>query len=339
MQKTIVQVTTHPFGLANDEPRRELERNGWQVRYNPWGRRIKPGEVTNVVKDVHGLVAGTEAYTRQVLEAAKNLKVIARVGVGFDSIDFDTCRERGIVVTYAPEAPADGVAEMTVAQIINLLRKIHDSDKSVRERAWNRYLGFLVREVKIGVLGVGRIGKRVVKLLQAFQPQLYGCDLEPDLEFGESYALPWLNKEELFRTCDLVTVHVPLNDENHHLVSYEEMQSMRQGSYLVNLARGKIVNERALVEALSWKHLAGAAVDVFDTEPYEGPLTRFDNVILTAHIGASAHHSRYLMELGAAEDCVRVLSGEQPLNPVTDDDIGHEIAVETGSRIVGRQGA
>ena len=322
MEKYIVQVTTHPFGLGNDEPRRVLERQGWEVRYNPWGRRIKPDEVAGVVKDVHGLVAGTERYTAEVLEQAKNLRVIARVGVGFDSIDFETCRERGIVVTFTPEAPADGVAEMTVAQIINLLRKIHDSDKSVRERAWNRYMGFLVREVKIGVLGVGRVGKRVIKLLQPFQPQLYGCDLEPDLEFGERYGLPWLSKEELFRTCDLVTIHVPLNDMNYHLVSYDELQSMKRGSYLVNIARGRIVNEQALVEALRWKHLAGAAIDVFETEPYEGPLTKFDSVVLTAHMGASAHRSRYLMELGAAEDCVRVLSGEKPLNPVPDDETG-----------------
>lgn len=322
MEKYIVQVTTHPFGLGNSEPRLVLERTGWEIRYNPWDRRIKPGEVAEIVRDVHGLVAGTEPYPRKVLEQAENLKMIARVGVGFDSIDFDTCRERGIVVTFTPEAPADGVAEMTVAQIINLLRKIHDSDKSVRERAWNRYMGFLVREVKIGVLGVGRIGKRVVKLLQPFQPQLYGCDLKPALEFGERYGLCWLGKKELFQTCDLVTIHVPLNANNYHLVSYDELQSMKRGSYLVNLSRGKIVDEKALVEALSWKHLGGAAIDVFETEPYEGPLTRFDTVVLTAHMGASTHHSRYLMELGAAEDCVRVLSGKTPLNPVTDDDLG-----------------
>jgi D-3-phosphoglycerate dehydrogenase len=321
-EKYIVQVTAHPFGDHNGEPRRVLERNGWEIRYNPYDRRIKPGEVADVVKDVHGLVAGTEPYTREILEQAKNLKVIGRVGVGFDSIDFDTCRERGIVVTFTPEAPADGVAEMTVAQIINLLRKVHESDKSVRERAWNRYMGFLIREVKIGVLGVGRIGKRVVKLLQPFRPQLCGCDLEPDLEFGERYNLPWVSKEELFRICDLVTIHVPLNEMNYHLVSYDELQSMKRGSYLMNIARGKIVDEKALVEALRWKHLAGAALDVFEDEPYEGPLTKFDNVILTAHMGSSTYLCRYLMELGAAEDCVRVLSGEAPLNPVTDDDLG-----------------
>jgi len=319
MSKTIIQVTTHPFGACGEEPRRVLEKQDWEVRYNPYQRRLKQNEVPDLVCDAHGIVAGTEQYPRDLIESACNLKVISRVGVGLDGIDFDACRDRGIIVTYTPEAPADAVAELTVAQIISLLRKTHDSDKSVREGMWNRYLGFLVSEVKIGVLGVGRIGKRIVKLLQPFRPNLYGCDLEPDLEFGEKYNLHWVTKKELFQTCNLVTIHVPLNQNNYHLVSYPELQSMPRDSYLVNLARGKIVDEKPLVEALTWKHLAGAAIDVFEEEPYEGPLSRFDNVILTAHMGASAHRSRFLMELGAAEDCVRVLSGEAPINPVTDE--------------------
>jgi D-3-phosphoglycerate dehydrogenase len=319
MSKKIIQVTTHPFGACGEKPRLVLEQQGWEVRYNPYERRLKAHEVPDLVRDAYGLVAGTEQYTQEIIESARNLKVISRVGVGLDNINFEICRKRGIVVTFTPEAPADGVAELTVAQILNLLRKTHDSDKSVREGAWNRYLGFLVSEVKIGVLGVGRIGKRVVKLLQSFRPNLYGCDLEPDIEFGKKYNLRWVTKEELFQTCNLVTIHVPLNRNNYHLVSYSELQSMPRGSYLVNLARGKIADEKPLVEALTWKHLSGAAIDVFEEEPYEGPLTRFDNVILTAHMGASTHKSRFLMELGAAEDCVRVLSGEAPTNPVTDE--------------------
>jgi len=319
MSETIVQVTTHPFGRCGDEPRLVLERNGWTVRYNPHGRRLKAGEVAELVADAHGVVAGTEPYTREVIEAARDLRVIARVGVGIDNVDFEACRERSVTVTYTPEAPADGVAELTVAHILNLLRRVHDSDRSVREGAWNRYLGFLVREVKIGVLGVGRIGKRVIRLLQPFQPRLYGCDLEPDVEFGRQYGLTWLSRAELFQTCDLVTVHVPMNERNRHLVSYPELQSMRRGSFLVNTSRGPVVDEKALVEALSWKYLGGAALDVFETEPYEGPLTRFDNVVLTAHMGASARRSRYLMELGAAQDCARVLSGQAPLNAVPEE--------------------
>ncbi|MEJ2582597.1 MAG: phosphoglycerate dehydrogenase, partial [Acidobacteriota bacterium] len=297
------------------------EEKGWEIRYNPYDRRLKSSEVPDIVRDAHGIIAGTEQYTPEVMEAARNLEVISRVGVGLDNIPFDICRERGIVVTFTPEAPADGAAELTVGQILNLLRKTHESDKSIREGAWNRFLGFLVREVNIGVLGVGRIGKRVVKLLSSFQPRLYGCDLAPDLEFGEAYGLRWVEKEELFRECHLVTVHVPLNTRNHHLVGGPELQVMRPGGHLVNLARGGIVDEAALTDALTSGHLSGAALDVFEEEPYEGPLTRFDNVVLTAHMGASAHQSRYLMELGAAEDCARVLSGENPVNPVTPADV------------------
>jgi D-3-phosphoglycerate dehydrogenase len=322
VSETIIQVTTHPFGACGDRPRRVLEGLGGEVRYNPYGRRLKPHEVADLVGDCHGVVAGTEPYTREVIEGAPDLKVIARVGVGFDNVDFEACRERGVLVTFTPEAPADAVAELTVCQIINLLRKVHDSDKSVREGAWNRYLGHLVREVKIGVLGVGRIGKRVVRLLQPFQPQVFGCDLAPDLEFGRQYNVTWMSRDELFRTCDLVTVHVPFNEMNRGLVGYEQLQAMPRGGYVINASRGKIVDEKALVEGLSWRHLGGAAIDVFENEPYDGPLTRFDNVVLTAHMGASARRSRFLMELGAAEDCVRVLSGQAPLSPVTDEDRG-----------------
>jgi D-3-phosphoglycerate dehydrogenase len=321
MEPKIVQVMTHPFGASGERPRRVLEEQGWEIRYNPYGRRLKSSEVLDLVRDAHGLIAGTEQYTPEVMEAAQNLRVISRVGVGLDNIPFDICRDRDIAVTFTPEAPADGAAELTVGQILNLLRKTHESDKSIREGAWNRYLGFLIREVKIGVLGVGRIGKRVVKLLSSFQPELFGCDLKPDIEFGEEHNLRWVAKEELFEICNLVTIHVPLNKTNYHLVGAPEMEKMPPGSCLVNLARGGIVDEASLIEALKSQRLSGAAIDVFEDEPYEGPLTRFENVILTAHMGASAHQSRYLMELGAAEDCVRVLSGESPVNPVTEADL------------------
>jgi D-3-phosphoglycerate dehydrogenase len=321
MAKKIVQVMTHPFGASGDKPRRVLEGQGWEIRYNPYERRLKSNEVPGLVRDAHGIIAGTEQYTPEVMEAAKNLRVISRVGVGLDNIPFDICRDRDIAVTFTPEAPADGAAELTVGQILNLLRKTHESDKSIREGAWNRYLGFLIREVKIGVLGVGRIGKRVVKLLSSFQPELFGCDLKPDIEFGEEHNLRWVAKEELFERCHLVTIHVPLNKTNYHLVGAAEMEKMPPGSCLVNLARGGIVDEASLIEALKSRQLSGAAIDVFEDEPYEGPLTRFENVILTAHMGASAHQSRYLMELGAAEDCVRVLSGESPVSPVTEADL------------------
>ncbi len=320
--RKVIQVTTYPFGLCGLKPRKTLESSGCEVRYNPHGRRLKASEVPELVSDAHGIIAGTEPYTQEVIKRAKNLEVIARVGVGLDSVDIETCRQRRIVVTFTPEAPADAVAELTVAHILNLLRGIHESDRSVREGTWNRYLGRLIREVAIGILGVGRIGKRVARLLGPFSPQLYGCDVEPDLEFGQQVGLTWLNHQELFEACDLVTLHVPLVAQTHHLVGESQLRAMKPGSYLVNTARGKVVDEKALVAAIASGGLAGAAIDVYETEPYEGPLSKFDNVVLTAHMGASAYHSRYLMELQAAEDCVRVLKGQPPVNPAADEDFG-----------------
>jgi D-3-phosphoglycerate dehydrogenase len=325
----VIQVTTHPFGASGRRPREVLDTSGWSVRYNPYQRRLKTPEVAELVRDAVAIVAGTEPYTADVIDACPHLRVIARVGVGLDSVDLTAARERGLAVTYTPEAPADAVAELTVAQILNILRRTQESDRSVRERAWNRYMGQLVREVAIGVLGVGRIGKRVVRLLRPFSPHLLACDTSPDLEFGQRHELTWVNRRELFERCDLVTVHVPLTSETHHLVDADLLSAVRPGFMLVNTSRGKVLDEAALVEALREKRIARAALDVFEDEPYEGPLARMDNVALTAHMGASAHHSRYLMELGAAEDCVRVLNGEAPRHSAFDDATG---VFETGDR-------
>ena len=313
--KKIIQVMTHPFGTCGARPREVLEGAGCIVRYNPHGRRLKASEVPELIREASGIIAGTELYTPEAIAAASNLRVIARVGAGLDSVDLPACRRRGILVTYTPQAPADAVAELTVAQVLNLLRRVHESDRSVREGTWNRYMGRLLREVKIGILGVGRIGKRVARLLQPFGAKLFGCDIAPDLEFAARVGLTWLALDELFATCDVVSVHLPLTDRTRGIVGKAQLDAMPGGACLINTARGKIVDEDALTAALAAGRLAGAALDVYASEPYDGPLRQFDNVVLTAHIGASARNSRLLMELGAAEDCVRVLRGEKPENP------------------------
>jgi len=228
------------------------------------------------------------------------LKVISRVGIGLDNVPLETCKSLGIAVTYTPSAPSQGVAELTLGNIINLCRQILMSDRSVREGAWNRYMGTLLSEMTIGIVGVGRIGKKVVELLQPFKPKIIGCDLIPDYDFGKKYNLEWDEKEEIFQKGDLVSLHIPYNEKNHHYLDRKTIAQMRTGSYIINTSRGPIVDESAIVDALSQKHLGGAALDVFEKEPYEGILSRFENVVLTAHIGASAKACRYLMELGAA---------------------------------------
>jgi len=311
-----ILVATYPFGLCGEKPVNILKDSGYEIIYNSLGRRLKGNEVIDMIEDIDGVIAGTEPYNKDIIEKAKKLKVISRVGVGLDNVDFDACKNNGVILTYTPEAPAEGVADLAVAQIINLLRGIIISDKSIRNGIWERYMGSLVSEKKIGILGVGRIGSRVIKRLKSFGAKvIFACDLVPKVEMDD---IIWMSKEELFKNCDIVSIHIPMSKNNFHCVSMKEMSIMKEGSFIINTSRGPIINEKDLISLLYNKHLGGAALDVFENEPDVGSLKEFDNVILTAHIGASARQSRYLMELGAAEDCVRVLNGEKPVNQVTE---------------------
>ena len=317
-----VLIGTHPFGATGRKPLDLLEQTGWTLIQNPYGRRLKADEVGKHLADVDGVIAGTEPYRAETLKEAKRLKVIARVGIGLDSVDLAYCRDRGIAVTYTPEAPSDGVAELTVANILKLLRHIHESDHSVREGAWNRLMGLLVREITIGVIGVGRIGGRVIRLLQPFHPNILAHDINPAVRAEKLPHTRWCELDELLKTADLVTVHIPLNDANRHFIDRRRIGEMKTGALIVNTSRGPVVDETALTDALQQQHLGGAALDVFEKEPYEGPLTKLDRVVLTAHMGASARLSRYRMELGAAEDCMRVLKGEAPAHDAIADELG-----------------
>jgi len=315
MEPKTILIATYPFGTTGRKPLDILEASGHTLAFNPHRRRLKPGEVNDLLCGVSVVIAGTEPYNRETLRDLPDLQAICRVGIGLDSVDLAFCRERGIAVTYTPDAPSQGVAELTVANILNLLRHIHASDRSVREGAWNRLMGRLVEEVTIGILGVGRIGGRVIRLLEPFGPGIVACDTDPEVAGAPMPNVEWCDERELFRRADLVTVHIPLNRANRHFVNRQRIAMMKTGALLINTSRGAVVDEEALTDALLQKHLGGAALDVYEQEPYRGPLTRLDNVVLTAHIAASARETRYRMELGAAEDCLRVLSSETPQSP------------------------
>ena len=307
-----ILTSTYPFGKTGRKPLDILEETGWEIIHNSYGRRLKANEVINIIQDVDAVVAGTEPYDAETLKNAKNLKVIARVGIGLDSVDLKYCKENNIQVTYTPDAPSQGVAELTVANILNLLRHIHESDRSVRENAWNRLMGKLVKEVTIGIIGVGRIGSKVIKLLEPFRPTIIANDIDPDVHAIKMPCTRWCSIDEILAKSDLITVHIPMSGKNSDFIDRERIAQMKTGALLINTSRGGILDEDALKDALLQKHLGGAALDVYKNEPYRGLLTKMDNVILTAHIAASARASRYLMELGAAEDCIRVLNNEQP---------------------------
>jgi len=307
-----ILLATWPFGVTGRRPLELLEQTGWELVFNPHQRRLRASDVSNLLVDIDGVIAGTEPYSCETLRNAGRLRVISRVGIGLDSVDLQYCYDNNIQVTFTPDAPSQAVAELALTNILNLLRHVHQSDRSVREGTWNRLIGRLVQEVTIGVIGVGRIGSRVINLLEPFRPTILANDTDPEVYGTPMPNTKWCSLEDIMRTADIITLHIPVGAKNHHFVSRHLIAQMKTGAFLVNTSRGAIVDTEALVDALIQKHLGGVALDVFENEPYEGPLTNLDNTVLTAHIGASARQSRYLMELGATEDCIRVLSGETP---------------------------
>jgi len=195
------------------------------------------------------------------------------------------------------------VAELTLGMILTLLRRIHISDASIRQGKWERPMGGLLHEKTVGIIGCGRIGSYLAKLLSAFGCRVLGCDLVG--QEGKYYEP--VNLDEILLQADVVTLQLSYSEKNHYIINAERLQAMKPGALLINTARGGLVDEEALYEALKRGHLGGAALDCFESEPYSGLLKELDNVLLTAHIGSYAQEGRQLMEQQAVENLLHEL--------------------------------
>lgn len=321
--------STHPFGSVNVESLEILKKNNIDLELNPYGRKIKPEELKKHLSDKHGLIAGTERLSKEILDRAPNLKIIARVGIGLDGIDFDEVKKRRILVTYTPEAVSQAVAELTVANMLNLLRSIPQIHMSMKSGKWNRIIGFEIAGKKIGIIGFGRVGQRVAKMLQGFSCEILVNDIIPFEDIRTNYNVKFCSKDEIFRRADIITLHVPQTPLTVNLIDRDILSTMKKTAYLINTSRSGIVVEDDLYSALKNYEIAGAAIDIYEIEPYiGGRLCKLDNIILTTHSGSCSQEARYLMELGAAREIVRFKRDDPPLNPVQEDIIKSERSKE-----------
>jgi len=314
-----VLISTVPFGsLPNHDPLGLLEAARVRYQLNPFGRRLTEPELIELIHDVSILIAGTEPITTEVMEAAPQLRLIARVGIGLDSVDLEAARMRGIAVTYTPEAPAPAVAELTVGLMLDLLRSISRADRLMHSKHWKRFLGRRLDGLTVGVLGVGRVGKRVIRILRGGFPnvRILANDIQPDFSFGEELGIEWVEKNKLYANSDIVTLHLPLTQITNRLITEREIGMMKPSAFIINTSRGGIVDESALATALTSGCLAGAAIDVFDREPYSGVLTDIEPCILTCHMGSMSEDCRAAMETEAVEDVLRFVRGDSLKQPV-----------------------
>lgn len=301
-----ILVTTSSFGMEDSQPSAQLKAAGYDIVTNPFKRKLTEEEVIQLLLKHNpvGMIAGVEPLTRFVLEKASNLKVISRCGIGMDSIDLRAAEDFGISVRNTPDAPTIPVAELTIGLILSLLRCVTLSDREIRDKQWIRPMGMLLHGKTVGIVGCGRIGSYVAKLTKAF-----GCNvLGFDTVVKESSLFDITTLDKLLADSDIVSLHLPYNENTHHFFNENRLRSMKKGAFIINAARGGLIDEQALMKLLREEHLSGAALDCFENEPYTGPLTELENVVLTGHIGSYAREGRSLMERQAVENLLHELS-------------------------------
>jgi len=302
---TEILITTSSFGKQDSSLLQILSENGLNYKLNPFARKLTESEVSELI-DLHqpvGMIAGLEPLTRRVLKKAKNLKVISRAGIGMDSVDLKAAKGLGMVVTNTPDAPTIPVAELSLGMILSLLRRIHISDANIRRGDWVRPMGNLLHGKTVGLIGCGRIGSYLAGLLSSFGCKILGCD--PFVNKSDNFFL--VSLERILSDADIISLHIPYNQENHHFINAKRIQSMKKGALLINVARGGLIDEDALYNALSSGYLSGAAIDCFEQEPYTGKLKDLDNVLVTAHVGSYAQEGRVMMERQAVENLLQEL--------------------------------
>ncbi len=315
-----VLITTVPFGNQNRLPFDLLESAGVEYLVNPLNRKLTEDELAEMVKDFDVIIAGTELITKKVMGIASNLKMISRVGIGLDSVDLLEAKKRGIIVSYTPDAPAPAVAELTIGLMLTLLRSVQLSNMDMHDGKWHRFFGRRLSEITVGIIGVGRIGTGVLQHLQGFgSPKILVNDITPDNNLEKKFNIEWADKDTIYQRADIITIHTPLTTQTKNMVKKEQLLSMKEDAIIINTARGGIINEQDLYDVMQSGHLSGAAIDVFDFEPYAGKLRDIQRCVLTAHMGSMSIDCRTKMEIKATEEAIRFLTN-QPLESVVPEE-------------------
>jgi D-3-phosphoglycerate dehydrogenase len=309
---------TSPRLQPGDRSVKLLEEGGFEpIFWNGEGARSKE-ELISRLSDVDATIAANDKFTAEVMDAAPKLKVISRTGVGYDAVDVPAATERGIAVCITPGANRHSVAEFAMAFMLQCSRLMLQNMSTIRKGQWTHHEGRELAGTTVGIVGFGTIGKEVAQRARAFEMKVLAYDPFQDTVFAEALDVSFVSLEQLVRESDFVTLHTFLNEATHHMINAERLAMMKATAYLINTARGPIVDEDALYHALKEKKIAGAAMDVFAMEPLpaDSPLLTVDNLYVTPHVAGSTVNSRYASALMAAENVLKVFQGERPAGMV-----------------------
>jgi phosphoglycerate dehydrogenase-like enzyme len=299
-----------------------LRSAGFEPIFPKHRRQLSEEELVEHLEGINATIAGSEPYTRKVLEARPQLRVIARAGVGYDAVDTVAATDHGVAVCIAPGTNQDAVAEHTFTLILALAKGLIPQHLGTVGLQWPRRATLPLRGRTLGIAGLGRIGKAVALRGACFGMRLLGYDPYPDNAFAAQHGVTFVPFERLLTESDYLTLHLPATEASRYLIDRAALARMKPTAFLVNTARGSIVNERDLIEALQQGRLAGAGLDVFEEEPpRDSPLFRMDNVVVTPHAAGVDLQSRDDMALSAAEAIVSLSRGEWPAAKVVNPDV------------------
>lgn len=308
-----VLVLTWKYFSAREEIQRFLAERGCRFVEREIRYPVDEEQLCELVRDIDGLVVGLEPVTARVLSCANRLKVISTSGVGHDNIDVAEATRRGIVVSNCHGANEHSVAELTFGLMLSLARRIHGSDRAMRQGRWEPYFGVELWSKTLGVVGLGRTGRSVALLGRGFGMRVLACDIVWDTTFANAHEISYVPLDKLLRESDFVSLHVPLTPETYYLIDERALALMKPSAFLINLARGPVVKQSALVEALRRGQIAGAGLDVFEVEPIrDNPFIEFDNVVMTPHLGGSTQEARERTLYLALTNVCNVLNGRPP---------------------------
>ncbi len=311
-----VLVTATNYSTYCSAAKALLEENGVEVIENPYGRPMTRDELLTVVGDIDGVVVGVDTWNEEIFAHAPMLRAMARFGVGVDNIDLAAAKAYGIQVTNAKGMNSNPVAELTVGLILSTLRNVPAFNASIREGKWDRFMGRDLAGMTVGLLGFGDIAQRVAKKLSGFDVSISAYDLYPNLEKARELNVKMVSMEEALHRADVVCMHLPSLPATHHIMDARTFGMMKDGSYFINTARGALVDEIALAQALRSGKLTAAAIDVFDQEPVrrDNPLFALPNLFATPHTAAETYDTYHNVGLATARQLLDVFAGKKPNN-------------------------
>jgi len=298
-------IATSTFAVHSAEPVKILEGEGGNIMFNPLSQKLTSNELIKYAHNATGIIAGTELYTEDVFKQLSTLKVISRLGVGMDNIDQDNAKQKGIKIYKTQTTPALAVAELVIGFMLDLSRKISHQNNLLKSGTWKKQMGNLLHGKTLGIIGLGTIGKTLVKLLKGFNFNILAFDLYQDENFAKDHSIKYCNLDTLLSESDIISIHLNLTDETNQIMNATQISKLKPGCILINASRGEMLDENALYNALKEKRIMGAGLDVFNKEPYSGPLIELENVILTPHIGSYAKELRIQMEIEVVENLIR----------------------------------